>query len=74
MNSIISILTIDTDTNRESDSTLKGNQILTKVGNVFYCLRQQVIVLCTFRRHSPTLKLDYFKKPKNQATHLAHKS
>ena len=24
------------------------------------------------RHHSPTLKVDYFKKPKNQATHLVH--
>ena len=41
MNLIISILTIDTDMYRKSDSTLKGNQILMKARNVFYFLRQQ---------------------------------
>ena len=25
-----------------------------------------------YRRHSPTLKMDYFKKPKNQATYLVY--
>ena len=49
-------------------------EIILIIRQIHFSCLSMVLILSTLyiRRHSPTLKMVYFKKPKNQATHLVH--